>query len=165
MYLTLGTVFNVESGDLFERALAGIRDMPVDIVATVGPHVDPEVLGPQTDNVHVARFIAQAEVLPQADVVVCHAGSGSVLGALTHGLPMVLLPMGADQPHNAARCAALGVGIALDAAHVTAAEVGKAVGRILDEPSYRRAASQVRDEIAAQPDVGPAVACLEQLRA
>jgi hypothetical protein len=29
------------------------------------------------------------------------------MGAVTFGLPSVLLPMGADQPHNAARCADL----------------------------------------------------------
>ncbi|MGH3451936.1 MAG: glycosyltransferase [Haloechinothrix sp.] len=43
-------------------------------------------------------------VLPRCDAAVSHGGSGSVMGALAHGLPQVLFPMGADQPQNAARC-------------------------------------------------------------
>jgi UDP:flavonoid glycosyltransferase YjiC (YdhE family) len=41
--VTLGTIFNQESDDLFERILAGVRDLPVDVVATVGRGLDPEV--------------------------------------------------------------------------------------------------------------------------
>ena len=52
---------------------------------------------------------------PALRLVVSHGGSGSVVGALAHGLPMVLLPLGADQPQNARRCAELGVARVLDA--------------------------------------------------
>ena len=46
------------------------------------------------------------------------------MGALEHGLPSVLTPLGADQPHNASRAADLGVATSLDAAAVTPAEIG-----------------------------------------
>ncbi|MGH3715836.1 MAG: glycosyltransferase, partial [Micromonosporaceae bacterium] len=114
VYFTLGTVFNLESGDLFSRALAGLRELPVNLVVTVGGQLDPSELGPQPDHVRVERFLPQHAVLPYCAAVVSHGGSGSVVAALQHGLPCVLLPMGADQPHNAARCEALGVGRALD---------------------------------------------------
>ena len=121
VYLTLGTVYNVESGDLFRRALTGLRDLPVDLIVTVGPDIDPDEFGPQPAGVRIERFVPQAALLPHCDLVVSHGGSGSVLGALAHGLPMVLLPLGADQPLNAARCAALGAARVLDAAHGGAA--------------------------------------------
>ena len=163
IYFTLGTVYNVESGDLFERVVAGLRDLPIDLVVTVGRDIDPRELGPQPANVFVARFAPHAELLPKCRLVVSHAGSGSVLGALAHGLPMVLLPLGADQPLNAARCEALGVAAVLDALTVASDAVGEAVMRVLDRPSYRRNALQVRDEIAALPGPDHAVVLLERL--
>lgn len=93
-----------------------------------------------------------------SDGVVNHGGSGSVIGALTHGLPMVVLPMGADQSLNADRCEQLGVGIALDVVQATPQSIREAVSTILDNPRYRLAAARIRDEIAAFPassTVGP----------
>lgn len=46
VYFTLGTVFNLESDNLFTRVLAGLRDLPVNVIVTVGPHLDPAELGP-----------------------------------------------------------------------------------------------------------------------
>ena len=163
VYFTLGTEFNLESGDLFERVLAGLGELPVEVVATVGSELDPAVLGPQPANVSVERYVPQSEILPRSSAVVCHGGSGSVLGALAHGLPLVLLPMGADQPQNADRCAALGVGLVLDVIAATPEDVRDAVSAVLSEPSYRAAAERIRDEIAALPGPEHAVELLERL--
>jgi len=163
VYLTLGTVYNMESGDLFQRGLAGLRDLPIDLVVTVGRDLDPGELGPQAANVHVERFLPQAALLPHCDLVVSHAGSGSVLGALAHGLPMVLIPIGADQPLNAARCRALGVAAVLDAVSATPEMVRSAVSSLLADAGARRAAERIRDEIAALPAPEQAVTLLERL--
>ena len=165
MYFTLGTVFNLESGDLFSRTLAGLRDLPVKVVATVGEGIDPDELGPQPANFRIARYIAQESILPKCSLVVSHGGSGSVLGALAHGLPMVLIPMGADQPLNAARCEQLGVGRALDPIAASPESVGEAVSIVLADPRYRQTAERFRDEIAALPGPGHAVRLLERLAA
>ena len=162
-YLTLGTIFNLESGDLFERVLGGLTGLPGSIVVTVGRDLDPASLGSQPANVHVRRFIPQSLVLPHCDLVVSHAGSGSVIGALTHGLPMVLLPMGADQPLNAARAEALGVALVLDALEATPAEIGVAALAVLSGPGYRHNAGLIREEIRALPGPRHAVELIEQL--
>jgi UDP:flavonoid glycosyltransferase YjiC (YdhE family) len=163
VYFTLGTVFNLESGDLFARVLAGLRELPINAIVTVGSEIDPGELGPVPGNVHVERYIPQSVVLPQCSAVVSHGGSGSVLGALAHGRPMVLLPMGADQPLNAARCEALGVGRVLDALRATPETVREAVSAVLSDRTYRAAAEGIRDEIAALPDWKHAVTLLERL--
>jgi UDP:flavonoid glycosyltransferase YjiC (YdhE family) len=163
VHLTLGTIFNLESGDLFERALAGLRDLPVDVIATTGSNLDPAQLGPQPPNARVERYLPQSDVLPHCRAVVSHAGSGSILGALAHGLPSVLLPMGADQPQNAARCQELGVARVLDAVHATPGAIRDAVADVLTTPSYRAAAASIADEIAALPGPDRSVAELERL--
>jgi UDP:flavonoid glycosyltransferase YjiC (YdhE family) len=60
VYFTLGTVFNIESGDLFQRVLAGLRELPINLIVTLGREIDPAELGPQPANVRVARYIPQA---------------------------------------------------------------------------------------------------------
>ncbi|MEA2393756.1 MAG: hypothetical protein QOJ82_1647 [Solirubrobacteraceae bacterium] len=165
VYVTLGTAFNLESGDLFTRVLAGLRELPINLVVTVGREIGPRELGPQPANVHIEPYIAHAALLPHCDLVVSHGGSGSVIGALAAGLPSVVLPMGADQPLNAARCEALGVGLALDAFHATPEAVRAAVLAVLGEPSYRESAARIRDEIATLPGPAHAVPLLERLAA
>ena len=164
VYLTLGTIFNLESGDLFERALAGLRELPGSVLVTVGRELDPQILGPQPPNVLVRRYIPQSLILPRCDLVVSHGGSGSVIGALTHGLPMVLLPMGADQPLNAARAQQLGVAKVLDAMDATPAAIREAAATVTADPSYRRNAGRIRDEIAALPGPEHALSLLERLQ-
>ncbi|WP_020663011.1 glycosyltransferase [Amycolatopsis benzoatilytica] len=164
LYFTLGTNFNLESGDLIERTLAGLGQLTsADVTATVGTQIDPAEFGPQPAHVRVERFVPQAELLPHLDLMVSHAGSGSVLGALSHGLPSLLFPMGADQPGNARRCAALGVGRALDPETATPDEIRRAAEEILETPSYREHAHRVQREINQLPAADEAVPLLEAL--
>ena len=163
VYFTLGTVFPLESGDLFARVLSGLGELPIEALVTTGRWIDPGELGPLPANVRAERFVPQSAILPRCSAVVCHGGSGTVTGALAHGLPLVTIPIGADQPLNAARCEALGVGPALDALRATPAGVRDAVAAVLGDPAYRAAAERVRDEIAALPGPDHALALLERL--
>ena len=163
VYVTLGTVFNQESGDLFERIVEGVRELPVNVVATVGRALDPEVLGLQPANVHVERYIPQAQLLPHCRLVVSHGGSGSVIGALAHGLPMVVIPIGADQPRNAQRCHDLHVARVVQALEATPDRVRAEASDVLADPTYRLHAERMRGEIAALPGPDHAVRLLERL--
>jgi MGT family glycosyltransferase len=163
VYATLGTVFNVESGDLFARVLAGLADLPVSVVATVGPQIDPDEFAPHPPNTRIERGIEQDTLLPDCDLVISHAGSGTVLGALAHGLPMILLPMGADQPANARRCEALGVARVLDPVSLTPVALRQAVAEVMARPNYRLSARRIAAEIAALPDPAASVPLLEAL--
>jgi MGT family glycosyltransferase len=165
VYFTLGTVFHLESGDLFTRVLAGLRDLPINVIITVGREIDPAEFGIQPDHIHIERYIPQALILPRCDLVISHGGSGSVIGSLIHGLPSVLIPMGADQPHNAKRCEALGVGRVLDAVRATPDMIRQAVSVVLENPSYQQAAERLKDEIATLPEPTYAVTLLERLAA
>ena len=163
VYFTLGTVFHQESGDLFSRVVAGLRELDANIIVTVGREIDPAELGHQPANVRVDRFVRQDSLLPHCDVVVSHAGSGSVIGALAFGVPLVLLPMGADQPLNADRCKALGVARVLDPITVSSGDVHLAVIDVLRAPSYRDAVTRIQHEIAELPTSADAATWIEDL--
>jgi len=161
VYFTLGTVNN--TADLFSRVLTGLQELPVNVVVTVGESVDPAALGPLPDRVRVERFIPQEQLLPRCDLVVSHAGSGTVMGALAHGLPSVLIPLGADQPYNARRCVDLGTARVLDPVTVTSDEARTTTSAVLSDGTYRRAAERVAEEIDALPGPERTVPLLEGL--
>jgi UDP:flavonoid glycosyltransferase YjiC (YdhE family) len=161
VYLTFGTVFN--NNHAFRAALAGVRDLDVGLVVTVGPDGDPEAFGPQPPNVLVARYIPQTALLPACDLVVSHGGSGTVLGALTLGIPQLCLPQAADQFLNAAALVRTGAGIAIPPGDVNATVVAEAIGRLLDDGGFRANARMLADEIAAMPSHDDVAAVLESL--
>ncbi|WP_124390528.1 glycosyltransferase [Rhodococcus wratislaviensis] len=163
VYLTLGTVFNTESGDLFARVLDGLRRLPVRVLATVGRNIDPATIPVTADNIRIERFVPQSTVLLHCDVVVNHAGSGSAIGALTHGVPVIALPMGADQELNAERLAALDAGIALDPITVSPDELRDAALTVVASEPLRAGARRVRDEIAEMPCPASITTDLEKL--
>jgi UDP:flavonoid glycosyltransferase YjiC (YdhE family) len=163
VYLTLGTVVHGDSAYVFPQVLAGLTQLSANVVVTVGARRDPADLGPVPDHVRIERFVPQEELLPQCDLVVSHGGSGSVLGALAHGLPSVLLPMGADQPYNARRCAELGTARVLDPVSVTPDDVREAVSAVIGDDAYRLAAQRFEAEIASLPGPDQTVPLLERL--
>jgi UDP:flavonoid glycosyltransferase YjiC (YdhE family) len=132
---------------------------------TVGGDIDPAALGPVPGHVHVEPFVDQDRVLPHVSLVVSHAGSGTVLGSLAHGLPMVLIPMGADQPWNGDRCLALGVGRVLDPVIASSDDIAAAVRDALGDPAMRAAAARLRQAMAALPPPADAVRAVEALAA
>jgi len=143
--------------------LAGLRELSVNLLVTVAREIDPATLGIQPAHVRIERYVPQAEILPHVDLVVSHGGSGSVLGALAHGRPMVVLPIGADQPLNAERISALGVGRSLNAIETTPDDVRETAASVLADAKYRESAGRLADEIAALPSPEVAVGLLERL--
>jgi UDP:flavonoid glycosyltransferase YjiC (YdhE family) len=162
IYVTMGTVFNRIEG-AFSATLAAIRDEPVNVIVTVGPGRDPRTLGPQPAHVRVERYVPQSAILPSVDLVVSHAGYNTTVAALVNGLPMLALPLGADQHYNAFRVAACGAGIQLDPRTATPERVGEAIRELLGNVLYRRNAERLRREIAAMPPIEVAVGLLERL--
>ena len=164
VYVTLGTLDN-EAPGVIEAAVQGLRDEPVNLVVTVGPNRDPDELGPQPPNVHVERYVPQSLLFPRCHAVVSHGGSGTTLAALGHALPMVVLPQGANQFWNAARCAALGTAVTLLPGEITPDTVRRAVRTVLAVPSYKQRAAALAAEIAAMPGPEEAVPVLASLAA
>jgi UDP:flavonoid glycosyltransferase YjiC (YdhE family) len=144
---------------------------------TVGEDRDPEQLEPGPPNVHIERWVPQDAVLPSAAAIVCHGGYGSTLGALAHGVPLVVVPLfSADQWINADAVARAGAGVALDSERRTRRvlglpgpgtldELGAAVRRVLEDSGYRSGARRIADAVRALPSVEATVDVLARVSA
>ena len=158
VYATLGTVFNDPTYGLpfFPSVQAGLHDASVDLLMTVGPNVDPSVLGDQRPGVHVARYVAQREVLERCAVVICHGGYGTLLDAIDAAVPIIVVPFGADQHINAATVERLGIGATIDQQAMTPEATRAAVERLIVGGSERRRIEALRDAWRSLP--GPTAA-------
>ena len=107
---SLGTVFNKTPGVL-EAIVQALADEPVNVVVVIGRDQDPSRFGPQPDHVRLEHYLPQPLVLEHCAAFITHGGFNSVKEALSAGVPMVVVPISADQPYSAERCAALGVGL------------------------------------------------------
>jgi UDP:flavonoid glycosyltransferase YjiC (YdhE family) len=104
--------------------------------------------------------VPHADVLPRAAAVVTHAGLGTVHAALAHGLPLVCLPIGRDQPDNAARVEWHGAGLRLSPKS-SAEVVRAAVERVLGDPAFAVSARRLAAAFAEQRPAERALSALE----
>ena len=160
VYATMGTVFNRPAS--FAPLVDGLASAGVGALLTVGRNVDPSELGDVPQAIRVERFVPQGQVLASCAAVVSHGGSGTLLGTLAAGLPLVILPQGADQFENAARCERAGAAVVLPPDAVTAEAVAAAVRLVLSEPAYAEAARVIAAEFAEMGTAEEAAGAVEE---
>ncbi len=175
VYVTLGTVFNGNI-PLFRLVADALADQPFDVVIALGHGIPREALGEVAGNIRVGGYLPQARILERASAVVNHGGYNTVSAALGAGVPLFLLPMGADQPYNTERCITAGaaLGVIQDRppgpptagpppfTPPDAAVIRDGTLRLLGEPAFRTAARAIAAEIAAMPPAAYAAERLEQ---
>jgi UDP:flavonoid glycosyltransferase YjiC (YdhE family) len=157
IHVTLGTIMHRRRGVL-EAVMEELATFPARIVVTTGPGREP--LGALPANVRVAEYVPLTALLPECDLVVCHAGWGTLIASLAHGVPLVCLPLGADGFTNAERCTTVGVGAVADG---TPGSVRRAVADVLRDDAYHLLAAAAQAEIEAMPGLDEAVARVEAL--
>jgi UDP:flavonoid glycosyltransferase YjiC (YdhE family) len=169
VYVTFGSVAGSfpQAVPVYGVALDAVAELPVRVLLTVGRELDIGVLGGTPANVRIEPWVPQQDVLGHASAAVVHGGSGSTLGALSAGLPLVVVPLFADQPENARRVAEVGAGIAVEPTRedpaATTAPLRAAIESVLAESSYRERAGALAGELRAEPPVDAAVPLLESL--
>lgn len=147
----------------WRELFAVARERDVDVVATIGPHVEPTTLGAIPANVRVERFVPHAHLLPRASTVISHGGAGTVLGAAAHGRPQLVIPLFADQWENGVAVDDAGCGIVMAPDRRSAEDLDRSVRTLLASPSHHDAATRVATEIAAMPAATAAAADIEAL--
>jgi MGT family glycosyltransferase len=159
---SLGTVFNNTPG-ILEAIVEGAGQEPVNLIVAIGPDRDPTEFGSQPPNVHLRRYLPQPQLLAVSEVFITHCGFNSVKESLISGVPMVAIPITADQPYCAERCAALGMARVVPPDQVSPAALRSATWQVLGDPGYREHAGHFRDKMLALPGAGQMVELLEEL--
>lgn len=167
VYVTFGTVLGHMSiaASVYRTALNAVASENIRVLLTVGRRFDRATLGPIPPNVHVEAWVEQRDVLAEADLVVCHGGSGTAFGALAAGLPVVLVPLFADQFENARRITDAGAGLTVEAEQGATSNrrrvvgeedgprIAEAIRTVLAAVSFRDDARRIAAEMAATPTV------------
>ncbi len=161
--ITLSTVPQAGELALARAALDALADRPVRVLLTLAPGHARDELGPIPANARVQGFVPHGPVLDRACLMVGHAGHGMVMKALRHGVPMVLVPWGRDQPGVAVRAEAMGVAEVVPRSECSAGRVMRAVARLLDNPGYTEAARRASDRLRADDPLGRACGITEGL--
>ncbi len=164
VYMTLGTNTNTDTS-MFRSVIDGLSDLEVEVLITIGFGRDPASLGPLASNTHVENYVPQSLLLPHCSAVICHGGAGTTLGSLALGLPLLILPQGADQYVIGDLVLAAGAGLLLTPPEVNPSSVTANILALLNEPARWAGARRLQREIAAMPDPAEAVHLIEELAA
>lgn len=151
IFMSLGTVNAERGARLYQVALEAFSDASYQLCL-----VAPSSLLPDYIPTHVItqERVPQLDILSKMDLVISHAGHNTTCESLAHGLPLIVLPIKDDQPIIAEQIRQIGAGIRLPFARVKAKQLRTAVDQIFGQPSFKRAAEQVRREFAALGDGG-----------
>lgn len=156
VYVTFGSV--VGGLDIapavYRAAVEAVAGVDARVLVTVGRGFDRGELGELPANVHVESWVPQDDVLRSAELVVCHGGSGTVFGTLAAGLPMIVVPLFADQRANAKLVADAGAGVVIRSSPaLEPAALRAAIEAVRRDRRYREAAGRIAAEMGEAPDV------------
>jgi UDP:flavonoid glycosyltransferase YjiC (YdhE family) len=127
---------------MLRAALRGLADAPVRVLATYNRRLPPRAL-PVPDNARVVDWVSYSRTMPHCDVVVCHAGHGTLVRALASGCAVVACPAVGDMNENAARLDWAGAGVRVPRRFITPRVLRLAVERALGEASIRARAREL----------------------
>ena len=148
---------------LAQAALDVLASQPLQVALTIGNSHQPDELKRVPTNAHVEQYLPHSAVLERGRLLVSHAGHGSVMKALWHGVPMVLVPWGRDQPGVAARAEHLGAAVVVERNQLSPETLSAAIQAVLADRQFQAAAQQTAQRLRAQNPAAIACDWLEQV--
>jgi MGT family glycosyltransferase len=158
--ISLGTTYQ-EQEELLQRILSAVTSLPARSLLTLGRALQPSELQ-VPEGVVVRDWVPLESILPHVSVVVSHAGLGTVSASLAHGVPMLCIPLGREQPNNARQVEACGAGLTIDK-ESTADEIRDALLGVLGSERYGAGAREMAAIIAGYGSGEGAIRELEAL--
>lgn len=160
--VSLGSLSNRASRRFFTVAAEALAGEPVQAILTAPPDLlDQHVI--TTHNLLVQEQVPMLALLPHLQAVVCHGGHNTVCESLAHGLPLVLAPIRDDQPIVADQVVRAGAGLRVRFTRVRPSDLRIATRHVLDQPSFRQAATTIRRSFQAAGGPAAAATHLENL--
>jgi UDP:flavonoid glycosyltransferase YjiC (YdhE family) len=160
--VSLSSMFQQQETTL-RNICEAVSALPIEVLVTTGRGIAPEALSVSGD-VEARSFVPHDAVLPSVDLVVTHAGCGTLMFSAGAGKPTLCLPNGRDQNDNAARMEALGLGRALSP-DAGPAEIGGAVMDMLADETLRVASRLFAAGVSRFGDLARAADLIEQAAA
>ncbi|MFF4104512.1 macrolide family glycosyltransferase [Streptomyces sp. NPDC001903] len=146
LYVSLGSQFN-KRPEFYRSCLQAFEGLGWHVVMSVGAEVAAAGLGAVGDGFEVHASVPQLDVLASATAFVTHGGMGSLMEALSLGVPVVVVPQMAEQRVNAAQVERLGVGLHLPRERATAQALREAVQAVAADARIAGAVAGLRREI------------------
>jgi len=127
---------------LLHAALRGLAGMHVRVLATYNRRLPPAPL-PVPANARVVDWLSYSRTMPHCELVVCHAGHGTLVRALSSGCAVVACPAVGDMNENAARLDWAGAGVRLPRRFLSPRALRLAVEHALAQPRIRQRAREL----------------------
>jgi len=147
---------------MLRQTLRGLAHADVRVIATWNRRLPSRPL-PVPDNARLVPWVSYSRTMPACDLVVCHAGHGTLARALSSGCAVVACPAVGDMNENAARLDWAGAGVRIPRRFVSARPLRLAVERALGDASIRARARDFRDWIEGNDPGALAAGLLEEL--
>jgi MGT family glycosyltransferase len=160
--VSFGTTFQNQAS-LYQKAIEALDGLPVRGLVTLGPALDiSQFTAPE--NVVICQSVPHRQVFPVAAAVITQSGHGTVIRALASGVPLICIPIGRDQPGNAARVVYHKAGVRLkQSANVT--DIRRAIEKIINDNAYRKSAQRLGKIIEQDAKKATGIQKLEQIAA
>jgi N-glycosyltransferase len=138
---------------LLQAVVDALSVIDCDAIVATGRGAPASEFGNVPAHVQLVEYVPQPELLVTCDLFVTHAGHNSVRETLRAGTPVVAVPMFAEQPYNAVRCAAVGVGEAIPASMASATLIAEACRQVLADPCYQQRTQQLCADMMSLPSL------------
>lgn len=158
--VSYSTTFQDQVG-MLQRIADAVASLPARVLLTLGEAIRADELR-LPDNVVAERFAPHGAVLPFADLVVTHAGHGTVMASATAGVPMVCTPMGRDQHAVGACVQSCGLGVVVSMT-ASSEELRSVIGAALQDDELHARARSFATDLDAEAGLARAVRLVESL--
>ncbi len=162
IYTSLGTQQNTRA-ELFYQIAAACEGLDAQLVISHGGGMSDEFAQRLPGSPLVVSYAPQFELLARASLTVTHAGLNTVLDSLSHGVPLVAIPITYEQPAIAARLRWVGAGEVLSLNRLSVPILRATIEQVLRDKSYASQATKLKASIQRAGGVKRAVQLIEQV--
>jgi MGT family glycosyltransferase len=149
--------------DVFRCIAEACKGLDVQLVIAHGGGMNADAVQELPGSPLVVDYAPQLEVIAKASLTITHGGLNTVLDSLSHGVPLVAMPITFEQPGNGARIRWTGTGEVIPISQVSVSNLQTAIQKVLTEESYRHNARRIQQAIAQAGGVRRAADIIEQV--
>lgn len=162
IYASLGTLQN-RLQSVFQHIAQACEGLDAQLVISLGSGINAESMPKLPGSPIVVQYAPQLKLLQKANLLITHAGLNTTLESLSHGVPMVAIPISLDQPGVAARIAWTGTGKVVPLSRLSVPMLRETITQVLTHESYKTNAVQLQQALHEAGGVSRAVDIIEKV--